>query len=108
LARFNWNSLSFPADELLVLAVTWWSGRDGGRDRLIVGADILDGDGSILAESPRVELVIPGPNGADSAEDRRALMIARDIESAMGRMETWLISQVPMMQAVLVSAGLNG
>lgn len=41
------------ANEILVIAVTWRSPQDGKGERLIMGADILDGDGVILTESPR-------------------------------------------------------
>lgn len=95
------------ADELLILAVTWRSEKDEGRERLIVGADILDGGGCILGESPRIEIRVTGPAGIRGEEDWTASGIARDLEAAMRRMETWLISQVPTIQAVLGSAGVG-
>jgi hypothetical protein len=89
------------ADEVLVVAVAWRNPGDGKGDRLVVGADTLDGDGVILAESPRFEVTIPDGTVALSESHQTPPGDADELRSAMQRVREWLDSQIRIIQEAL-------
>jgi hypothetical protein len=89
------------ADEVLVVAVTWRNPDDDKGDRLVVGADILDGDGLILAESPRFEVTIPDEFVVRSDSRRVPPGDADQLRGAMQTVGEWLDSQKPIIQEAL-------
>jgi hypothetical protein len=74
-------------DEAVVIAIAWQNPKDGGEDRLIVSADILDGEGAILAEGPRYE--VPTPAEALVLKEPSAAA-TQQVHAAMQKIGEWL------------------
>jgi len=98
------RGLGIAADEILVIAVTWRNPRDGKGDRLIIGADILDEDGLILAESPRFEVPTPDEFTVMSSPHRVLPEAADQVRGAMAKINEWLDSQTGTIREALARA----
>lgn len=92
------------ADEVLVIAVTWRNDRGGSGDRLVIGADILDGDSAILPESPRFEVALPGELMMPSSPHCVLPDVTDQVRAAMLKIGEWLDSQRETIQEAVVRA----
>ncbi len=91
-------------DEVLVIAVTWRFPRDGTYDQLGVGADILDEDGVILAESPRYEVPMPDESLVLSSSHGVLHDATDQVHEAMLKISEWLGCQTATIQEALTRA----
>jgi len=85
----------------LVIAVELFNPADDQGDRLIVSADIMDDEGVILEQSPRYE--VPIPSEAQLLRDPAAetSAVTEQVRDALQKVDQWLHSQVPIIQAAL-------
>ncbi len=84
--------------------MTWRNPRDGKGDRLVIGADILDEDGLILAESPRFEIPTPDESTVMSSPHRILPEVTNQVHGAMTKINEWLDNQTSTIQEALARA----
>jgi hypothetical protein len=87
--------------DIVVIAVEIFNPPDDQRDRLVVSADIMDDDGGILEQSPRYEVPVPSEAQLLSNPEVEVAAVTKQVRAAMKRLDEWLTSQAPMIQAAL-------
>jgi len=87
--------------DIVVIAVEIFNLLDDQSDRLVVSAYIMDDDGVILEQSPRYEVLVPSEAQLLSNPDAEIAVVTRQVHAAMKKLDQWLTSQAPMIQAAL-------
>jgi hypothetical protein len=87
--------------DIVVIAVEIFNPPDDQRDRLVVSADIMDADGGILEQSPRYEVPVPSEAQLLSNPEVEVAAVTKQVRAAMKKLDEWLTSQAPMIQAAL-------
>jgi hypothetical protein len=87
--------------DILVIAVELFNPADNQGDRLVVSADIMDDDGVILEQSPRYEVPMPPEAQLLSDPHAEVAAVTEEVRVAMKKLDQWLTSQAPMIQAAL-------
>ncbi|MDQ2744868.1 MAG: hypothetical protein M3Z66_21595 [Chloroflexota bacterium] len=83
------------------MAESWRNPRDGTGNRLIIGADILDQDDLILAESSMFEVAIPGESVALNSPHYVLLDATDQVRGGVLKFGEWLDSQRETVQEAL-------
>jgi len=89
------------AHDALVIAVELFNPADDQGDRLIVSADIMDEEGIIITQSPRYEIPIPPDSLVLENPEKEIATVTRQVRAAMKKIDQWLGSQAPTIQAAL-------
>ena len=87
--------------DIVVIAVEIFNPPDAQVDRLVVSADIMDEDGAILEQSPRYEVLVPSESQLLSNPNGEVTALTNQVGAAMKKLDQWLTSQAPMIQAAL-------
>lgn len=87
--------------DIVVIAVEVFNHVDEEGGHLIVSADIMDDDGVILEQSPRYEVLVPSEAELLLNPSAEMSAITEEIHAAMRKLDEWLTSQAPMIQAAL-------
>jgi hypothetical protein len=61
----------------------------------------MDDDGGILEQSPRYEVPVPSEAQLLSNPEVEVAAVTKQVRAAMKRLDEWLTSQAPMIQAAL-------
>ncbi|MGI8550979.1 MAG: hypothetical protein ACR2PL_09370 [Dehalococcoidia bacterium] len=84
-----------------MIAVELFNPADNKGDRLVVSADIMDNDGVILEQSPRYQVHIPSEAQLLSDSHAEISAVTKHVRAAMKKLDQWLTSQAPIIQAAL-------
>ncbi len=87
--------------DIIVIAVELFKSVDDEGDRLIVPADIMDGDGVVLEQSPRYEVPVPSEVELLRNPSVEIAAVTEQIHAPMRKLDEWLTSQAPTIQATL-------
>jgi hypothetical protein len=89
------------ADEAVVIAVAWQYPDDDKGDHLIVSADILDGEGAVLAEGPRYEVPLPPQAVVPTEPDGEIGAVREQVHVAMQKIGEWLRGEASAIREAL-------
>lgn len=89
------------APDALVIAVELFNPVDDLGERLIASADIMDEEGVILRQSPRYEVPIPSEARILTNPEIEIAGVALQVSAVMKKIDDWLDSRAPVIQAVL-------
>jgi hypothetical protein len=90
--------------DIVVIAVEIFNPADDQSDRLVVSADIMDDDGVILEQGPRYEVPVPAEAQLLSDPHAEVAAVAKQVNAAMKKLDRWLTSQAPVIQAALAQS----